>query len=209
MMKKTLVAVIVGLVATGAQAATITLNLGGGEFQDGNGDALFTFDWGQFDSLDDGQLFLLIGDVDGNGFASINAIHNNQGFLAADDVLIEAFGVDGAKSAVDGELNEQITGYDAEGDGFDGGEDLALVWFETLLAADVDVDTDTPGLGQKYGYDTTKDMPSPPSGDHDLIWSFTGDAGETKNTTVPEPASMLLLTAGAGLLAVRRRRRRA
>jgi len=198
--------IIMAMMAVGLSSfATISLNLGGGQYQDRNGDALFHWDF--VGPIVQGQLFLLIADVDGNGFQSLGAIQNNTGFVAAGDVLVGSWGVNYEATYMDGELSHAINGFDSTGKGLSTGSAMMMVWFDNLMAADADVINGTPGAGKFFGYHTAWTVPADP-GTYNLNHVFTGTDGRAQFEVIPEPATALLALIGGGMAWAARRAKR-
>jgi len=199
-MNKVLAILTVAALVTGAQGA-VTINIGGGDFLAQDGTPLFGFD--EFFNAVDGNLFLLIGDPSGDGFQSLDAIQNNAGFLAGDDVLLGSFGAEAWNTGIDGRLGAQLSNLDAEGLGLGVGDALTLVYFEGLMAAAVDPAAPgaKPGEGEVYGFDS-----SLPLTDLNGTMGLTYGQNQVDMTTLPEPTTMAVLMIGGGIVAARRRR---
>ncbi len=206
-MKKLITILTVAVLAAGAQAS-VTLNLELTNIQDHEGNLY------PDGANNPGQLVVLIGDVGGDGFESLDAIHNNEGFVDDDDVIIDSWKMDVFNSLIVGGDKHSISGYDMVSDGFSegGGGSLCLVWFEDVLASDHgvvkddapgDEATGTPGVDEYYGYHTEWTLPSDGSTEP-LTYDVPGTY--TMSQTVPEPMTMALLAGGGLFVALRRRK---
>lgn len=209
-------AFILAVTATANAAISIDVSAYCVETKAGNGDCsnpIFFSEDGGLTCDNDGQLLLLIADTGDKSFAdTLNAIQNNTGFVGGDDTLVGAFSANFDLVGVDGYIYMPVVSYNNTAAGVEKDDLLLMVWFEDVQGSTKTQGTDlqpgaTPGASQNYGFyaDATFVMPDN-SGTHFIDVQFTGAQGVASSTTVPEPASMILLAIGGGLLAARRRK---
>jgi len=178
-MNKLTAVLTVAMCAAVAQAS-VTLNLGGGTYEDSSGNPLFTY-------IEDGHLFMLLGDPSGDGFQSLGSIQNNTSFLAGDDVLIDHWGANVWATAIEGQLGHSVGGYEMLGNGLAKDDSLCLIWFESIKYSDVSSApaafvAETPGSGEHYGYHQEWLLPAD-SATVNLDFVSSGTSGRASHQT--------------------------
>ncbi len=205
-MHKALSLVVILAVAAAAQADTVTLNIGAGVLYQDDGATPLPAD----------STLVIIADADEDGFGAFDqpdAWSDDPG-----DVVAAHFGLNqaaGAGTAMAGLAGITLA---TEPDGLTTGDPLMLLWYRTPFDA-----SDT-GAGENVDFGTFRTDDAidgsntgweVPSGGAAITLNFLTaalggsnpeSAGVADQTTVPEPATMLLLALGGGAAIVRRRR---
>jgi hypothetical protein len=206
-MHKALSLVVILAVAAAAQADTVTLNVGAGLLYQDDGATPLPAD----------STLVILADADEDGFGDFTT----PGAWSDDpgDVVAAHFGLNeavGAGTALVGLSGISLD--DTDPDGLNTGDPLMLLWYDTPFDA-----SDT-GAGENVDFNTFRTDDTidgsttgweVPSGGAVIALNFLTvavggsnpeSAGVADQTTVPEPATMLLLALGGGAAIVRRRR---
>jgi hypothetical protein len=210
-MKRLFTAIILaGIMVSGACAQTVQFILQADLLKTSTGSALPT-----------DRLLLLVADTAGDGFGSLtdgSTLALND-FFAGDDRII--WRDDLSFDAIPG-VYQKSTGTLTLNGGWNAGDAVALIWFETLTLATSELTTgDRYGLyTHATGLDGSNAWTTPPSGSPELRF-YTSDSstlflggsnaailGRTNDiVVVPEPSTYALLGAGlVGMWAFRRRK---
>ncbi len=153
------------------------------------------------------SLIVFVADVAGDGFGDLqNNPLGTDGFTLDDDDVVLGIGTSGP---TEGFVAGTYTWEDVTADSAEVGAQFAMLWFETPYVEG----TTSVEEGVNYGvYETGVSIQGNETAKA-FSWlgtSFSGNLPDSTflavNTTVPEPASMLILALGGGAALLRRRR---
>lgn len=202
-MRNLVLIIIVAFSATTAQAS-VTLNMSLGFFYESDG----------LTPLAANSTLVLLADADNDGFGDLT--------LATDSWVDDIGDIVLAQFPMNGFLAGPNSSFDAINfdliDGVDTGDDLMLVWYDQTF----EPSDEGPGKDVSFGTFRSDSVIS----FSDIAWEVPADgntvnlnfittliggdspesAGAAQYVTVPEPAAIVLLISGAGLMAARRRR---